>query len=359
MTEKVNQSVNAVAVDLFCGAGGLTCGLIKAGIPVVAGYDLDETCKYPYEHNNAGAKLVPKDVSDLTGRAISRQYPKNSIRILVGCAPCTPFTKYTWGNEGKSGAKWDLLNEFSRIIRELRPDIVSMENVPQLQTHRVFKAFLKTLREEAFHFTKDKSKWVVYCPDYGMPQRRSRLVILASRLGDIELIEPTHSAMQFKTVRHAIAALPRLGAGKICPTDSLHRSASLTQTNLLRIRASKAGGCWRDWPPDLVAACHRKKNGKTYPSVYGRMSWDSPAPTITTQFYGFGNGRFGHPEQNRALSLREGAIIQTFPKSYQFVEVDDECSFKAVGRLIGNAVPVRLGTVIGRSINAHLASGGE
>jgi DNA (cytosine-5)-methyltransferase 1 len=89
------------------------------------------------------------------------------------------------------------------------------------------------------------------------------------------------------------------------------------------------------------------------------MSWDSPAPTITTQFYGFGNGRFGHPEQNRALSLREGAIIQTFPKSYQFVEVDDECSFKAVGRLIGNAVPVRLGTVIGRSINAHLASGGE
>lgn len=356
MPKKVKPKVTPVAVDLFCGAGGLTCGLNKAGISVVAGYDTDETCKYPYEHNNPGVKFVAKDVSNVSSRLLTRHYPKNSIRVLVGCAPCTPFTKYTWGDEGKTGEKWDLLNEFARLIREVRPDIVSMENVPQVQYHTVFKSFLKTLRDEGFHFTEDPAKWVIYCPDYGMPQRRSRLVILASRLGDIELMPPTHLPSQRKTLRSAIAGLPRLQAGKVCSSDALHRSPKLAKINLRRIRASQPGGCWRDWPEELVALCHRKKKGKTYPSVYGRMSWDSPSSTITTQFYGFGNGRFGHPEQNRALSLREGAILQTFPKSYQFVPPDGPYSFKTIGRMIGNAVPVRLGAIVGKSINAHLAA---
>jgi len=136
-------------------------------------------------------------------------------------------------------------------------------------------------------------------------------------------------------------------------TDRLHQSAGLDPINLKRIKASVPGGTWRDWPKDLVAECHKKRSGKTYPSVYGRMVWDAPSPTITTQFYGFGNGRFGHPEQNRAISLREGAVLQSFPKSYKFVAPGTPISFTSVGRLIGNSVPVKLGKAIGQSFVDH------
>ena len=125
-----------------------------------------------------------------------------------------------------------------------------------------------------------------------------------------------------------------------------------------RIKASRPGGSWRDWDEDLVADCHKKGSGKTYPSVYGRMSWDELAPTMTTQFYGFGNGRFGHPEQNRALSLREGAILQSFPRSYKFARKGEQIFRKTVGRLIGNAVPVKLGEAIGKSILRHIGEFG-
>jgi len=139
----------------------------------------------------------------------------------------------------------------------------------------------------------------------------------------------------------------------------MHRTSRLSVLNLRRIRCSKPGGSWRDWPHRLVAKCHKTKTGKKYPSVYGRMEWDHPSPTITTQFYGFGNGRFGHPDQDRAISLREGAILQTFPKHYEFVKPNGEYHVKAIGRMIGNAVPVRLGQVIGQTIRRHLSQHGQ
>jgi DNA (cytosine-5)-methyltransferase 1 len=147
--------------------------------------------------------------------------------------------------------------------------------------------------------------------------------------------------------------MPVLAAGARDPDDSLHMASGLADINLRRIQSSKPGGTWRDWDSDLVAACHRLKTGKTFPSVYGRMNWDEASPTITTQFFGFGNGRFGHPEQDRALSLREGALLQTFPPKYGFVPPGEETYFKTVGRLIGNAVPVRLGQVVAQSLVRH------
>ena len=113
-------------------------------------------------------------------------------------------------------------------------------------------------------------------------------------------------------------------------------------------------GSWRDWPEELIADCHKKVQGSTYSSVYGRMSWNKPSPTITTQFYGFGNGRFGHPDQNRAISLREGAILQTFDETYKFAPDARSINFRTLGRMIGNAVPVRLGQVVGQSIVEHI-----
>lgn len=349
----------AVAVDLFCGAGGLTRGLLNAGIPVVAGYDTDETCRFPFEKNNVPAVFHNKDVSELTGADLASHYPEGSIRILVGCAPCVTFSRYTQRLKRTRDPKWSLLRQFARLVRELQPDVVSMENVPELQYHSIFKEFLRALRREGYHFSNDPEKRVVYCPDYGLPQHRSRLVILASRIGPIEMIPRTHRPKEHRTVRDVLSRLPSLDAGRRSARDRLHRASALSTLNLRRIRHSKPGGTWREWPEDIVADCHKAETGETYPSVYGRMEWDRPSPTITTQFYGFGNGRFGHPEQDRALSLREGAILQSFPKRYAFVKPRATYSFKDVGRMIGNAVPVRLGKAIGRSIKAHLEKHGR
>jgi len=167
------------------------------------------------------------------------------------------------------------------------------------------------------------------------------------------MIKPTHDSPQ--TVRQAIGHLRPLEAGEATSGDKLHMSAKLSEKNLQRIRISKPGGTWRDWPEYLIADCHRADSGQTYPGVYARMEWDKPAPTMTTQCFGFGNGRFGHPEQDRAISLREAAILQSFPRDYAFIPEEGEVSFKVMGRLIGNAVPVNLGRAIARSIKNHLA----
>jgi DNA (cytosine-5)-methyltransferase 1 len=350
--------IELTAVDLFCGAGGLTRGLLDSGIRVVAGYDIDEGCRFPYEHNNPPAKFYRQSVKDLTGKQLLEHYARGCVRILVGCAPCVTFSKYTQGWNRTRDPKWGLLRDFGRLVRELEPDIVSMENVPELQRHSVFDHFLAVLEDEGFHFPADRCDQLAYCPDYGIPQRRTRLVILASRLGPISLVPPTHDRANYPTVFQALSSLPKLGAGGECSEDPLHRTSAVSALNLQRLRSSKPGGSWRDWPVELRAKCHSKKTGKTYPSVYGRMEWHEPSPTITTQFYGFGNGRFGHPEQDRGLSLREGAILQSFPADYAFVKPGARYHFKTIGRMIGNAVPVRLGEIIGMSIKIHVRQHG-
>ena len=215
---------------------------------------------------------------------------------------------------------------------------------------KVFKNFLSLLESEGYSvFWK-----IVKCQNYGIPQTRSRLVLLASKLGEIKLIPETHGSSKYKTVRNSISGLPRIKAGQMHKKDRLHVSSHLAEQNLERIQASKPGGSWKDWNEDLRASCHRIKSGKTYRSVYGRMEWNKPAPTITTQFYGFGNGRFGHPTQDRAISIREGALLQTFPKGYKFVAPKEDVKIKELGRHIGNAVPPRLGQIIARSIKLHL-----
>jgi DNA (cytosine-5)-methyltransferase 1 len=335
------------SIDLFCGAGGLTRGLIDEGIKVIAGVDIDSACEYPYEHNNK-AKFLKTDVSKLSGDELAKLYPKGSVRVLVGCAPCQPFSKYTQGLNTKADAKWSLLRSFGRLVDEIRPDIVSMENVPQLQKHSIFTEFVETLKKLGYHVSHS----VVFCPDYGVPQHRNRLVLFASKFGAIEIVKPTRK--KYPTVKTAIGSLSALESGEIDDGDPLHRCSSLSELNLRRIRASKPGGTWRDWNSSLVAACHKKKKGKGYSSVYGRMEWNSPSPTITTQFFGFGNGRFGHPDQDRGLSLREGAILQSFPRNYAFVKPGGEYATKTIGQLIGNAVPVKLGRAVGETIKLHL-----
>jgi DNA (cytosine-5)-methyltransferase 1 len=329
-------------VDLFCGIGGLTHGLIRGGIHVLAGIDLDPHCRYPYETNNNGVQFIEKDVRLVSGKDLRRIWGNARFTLLAGCAPCQPFSTYSrGGRDSRKDSKWNLLEEFARIITEAKPDFVTMENVPQLVHHPVFTRFLQSLENYRLWWKP------VECADYGVPQTRKRLVLLASKRGAIKLPASSPSETGPVTVRKAIAHLRSLRAGESDPQDRLHAACSLSALNLCRIRASSPGGTWRNWEPALVAACHRKDSGNTFPSVYGRMEWDTLAPTITTQCFGYGNGRFGHPEQDRAITLREAALLQTFPPSYQFLRPGERVRFNILGRLIGNAVPVRIGEVVG------------
>jgi len=345
----MREKCNIRAIDLFCGAGGLTHGLEQSGIDVVLGVDVDPACKYAFEENNK-ARFCLKAVEDLTEEDLSEAFCSEQLSLLAGCAPCQPFSTYAQGWSSPEDQRWNLLARFGALVEQLNPDIVTMENVPRLEKQEIFKDFIRVLKRAGY----EVSHKVVNCADYGLPQQRRRLVLLASKLGPIKLIEPSHQPENYVTVRDALSSLPQLKAGEVCESDPLHQACSLSPLNLKRIRASKPGGTWRDWDQRLVAECHKKKSGKTYPGVYGRMSWDESAPTVTTQYFGFGNGRFGHPEQDRAISLREGAILQSFPQDYKFVPKGAPIYRKAVGRLIGNAVPVKLGEAIGRSIVKHV-----
>ena len=345
------QDADLYAIDLFCGAGGLTHGLVTEGIPVVAGYDLDPACKFPFEHNNNDAKFIQADLTDVNSTDLLQRWPEGKLRLLAGCAPCQPFSTYSQGRDTSKDAKWKLLYAFGDLIRECQPELVTMENVPQLPKHQVFDDFVATLKDQGYYVHWE----VVYCPDYGLPQQRKRLVLLASKLGPIALIFPTHTPENYVTVRDVIKDLPKIAAGETHSTDPLHKASKVNALNMSRLQQSRPGGTWRDWEKNLVAKCHRKKSGKTFPGVYGRMTWEKPAPTMTTLCYGFGNGRFGHPEQDRAISLREAALFQTFPANYQFTSPETPVQMRTVGRLIGNAVPVELGKVVARSIKAHLA----
>ena len=352
MVEKVMNKVAAhsvYAVDLFCGAGGLTCGLEKSGISVNLGIDIDPACEYPYSENN-NADFLLKSIDKVSSLELDEAFGGNEYRLLAGCAPCQTFSKYNQKADA-SDKRWWLLQEFERLIKECQPELVTMENVPGLMTQQVFFDFVDTLKKLNYHIDYQ----IVNCADYGLPQQRNRLVLLASRLGAIKLLKFSELNVRRRTVHHAINKLPPLRAGEVDPNDPLHSSAALNEINLERIKASKPGGTWHDWPEELVAACHKKKSGKGYRSVYGRMRWDAPAPTITTQYYGFGNGRFGHPEQDRAISLREGAIFQGFPKKYKFIDPENPVGTTVIGRMIGNAVPVKLGEIIGKSVLLHIS----
>lgn len=344
-------SMNASAIDIFCGIGGLSYGLTKAGIPVVAGVDIDGFCKYPYE-KNVRAEFVLRDASDLRGDEINERYWSNDVlKILAGCAPCQPFSAHANKIKDKTRTKkWWLLNEFGRLVSETNPHIVVMENVPNLANQEIFTDFVTLLEQNGYYVSYSN----VYCPDYGIPQKRRRLILLASIYGEIALLPGTHSKDEYVTLRQAIGHLPPVEAGEVCKNDPLHRTANLSPVNLQRIKASRPNGTWLDWSEDLQLECHKKKTGRSYKAVYGRMAWDEPSPTITTQFYNYGTGRFGHPVQNRALTIREAAILQTFPGDFEFCEDGESISLNRLSTYIGNAVPVKLAIVVGNSILHHL-----
>jgi DNA (cytosine-5)-methyltransferase 1 len=337
------------AVDLFCGAGGLSHGLQEAGISVVAGVDVDPACRYPFEAN-IDAAFLDRDIEEIRAAHLDRLWPEGSVRVLTGCAPCQPFSPHRRGADTSEEEEWSLLDEFKRLALATLPEIVTMENVPRVSGTNVFRRFVNALVGADYHVAWRSCHGV----DYGLPQGRRRLVLLASRVDPIEIPHGPLRGTRPRTVRDAIGALPPIAAGQTHADDRLHASRALSEINLKRIRASTPGGTWEEWPEELRVPCHRRASGRTFRNPYGRMEWDKPSPTITTLAHNYGTGRFGHPEQDRPISLREAALLQGFPREYRFVRPHEPVSFSGLGRLIGNAVPPPLGRAIGAAIVAHV-----
>jgi DNA (cytosine-5)-methyltransferase 1 len=336
-------------IDLFCGIGGLTHGFIKEGFEAIAGIDYDETCKFAFEKNN-NAPFLHQDLTVTHSDDIRNLFEGEKVKILVGCAPCQAFSMLN--NKNLQNEKWKLLYSFGRIITDIKPDVISMENVPNLvnfDSGRVFHDFVTTLENAGYSVTYE----VINAKHYGVPQNRNRLILIASLHGKVHFLPPTHKE-KIVTLREAIGDLPEISQGETHDTDKLHLARRLTPINQRRIAATSEGGSWKEWPDELVLECHKKASGKTYRSVYGRMRWNDVSPTLTTQCTGLGNGRFGHPQQNRAISLREAAILQSFPRNYELIDPNRPQSISNLERHIGNAVPVLLGNFVAKTIKAHL-----
>ena len=327
-----------IAIDFFCGGGGLTRGLLNAGITVLGGYDNCQDYRDTYEKNN-NCKFKCMDIRDLKEPQIYKEFPQiygnEDNLLLAGCAPCQPFSSQ---RRTKSiHADVNLLIEFGRIVEAIKPAHILVENVPGLKGKGkiVFDSFISMIEKNEYYY----SYRITNAKDYGVPQNRKRLVLIASRY--FKPIIPVgiygRNKKPYVTVREAIGHYPLIEAGEKDIVIPNHVVSSLSELNLKRIKATPhSGGDRRSWPSELILACH--SNGHTgHTDVYGRMAWDKEAPTLTARCYSLSNGRYGHPEQNRAISLREAAALQTFNDEYIFYG-----NMVSIGKQIGNAVPVKM-----------------
>lgn len=345
--KNANDGAKLYAIDFFCGAGGLTRGFLDAGLEVLLGIDADSGCEETYTRNNRPAKFLCADIATLHPSSIKhylRGIRRNQL-VFVACAPCQPFA--ILNKSGGSGRDALLLREFARFVRYYRPGFVVLENVPGIARVRgasTLARFKSLLRNLDYKLDED----VLDAKNYGVPQTRRRYILLARRKGKIELPLATHGPGQkpFRTVRQAISHLPRVKAGHSHRSIPNHRASPLSPSNLQRLRATPPdGGDRRSWPTELVLKCH--KNGHDgHTDVYGRMFWDRYAPTLTGKCNSLSNGRYGHPTQTRAITLREAAALQSFRDSYRFY--GSEVSH--IAQRIGNAVPV----LFARSLGLHL-----
>jgi DNA (cytosine-5)-methyltransferase 1 len=339
------------AVDFFCGAGGMSYGLTKAGIRLIAGIDLDPDCEKTYTSNIKGAKYLREDITRLTCYQLQEKLQltvDDDSLIFAGCSPCQYWSKIQT-DKTKSQKSAFLLKSFQKFIRHFRPGFVLIENVPGLMTNKresILPSFLRFLKRNKYSFDDG----IVNSNHYGVPQNRFRYVLVATRLSvKIKLPEPKNDPDLIVRKYLGIAnGFKKIRSGTEDKSVFHHTAAGLSEKNLKRISiTAKNGGDRSAWENDshLIIPAY-EGNEKIFRDVYSRMYWDRPAPTITTRFNSFSNGRFGHPDENRAISLREGATLQTFPKSYRFI-ADNKAT---IARHIGNAVPPALAEKLGKQL---------
>lgn len=345
------QKKNLKAVDFFCSGGGMSYGMQQAGIEILAGIDFDKTCEETYTSNIKGAKFIHADVFDLKETELEKKLSlKKSDKnlVLIGCSPCQ-FWSIINTDKNKSEKSKDLLKEFRRFVQYFTPGYVVVENVPGVlrrKTESGLEDFISWLKENKYKVHFD----VHEMSNYGVPQHRRRFTLIANKVTKEEL-EPVKTKGRKLTVRDVLGTengFPKVKAGHKDETSFMHVVAGLKEINLKRLALTKKDGGTRLAYADneeLAPDCH-KNDKDNFKDTYGRMWWDRPSPTITTKFFSISNGRFVHPEENRAISLREGAVLQSFPKDYIFKTT----SISNTARMIGNAVPPKYAQAIGKAI---------
>lgn len=331
----------AIAIDMFCGCGGVTEGLKQAGFTVVAAVDNDPICCQTYRLNHPEVNLFEKDICRTSARSIKTVLGKRKLDLLVVCAPCQPFSRLN--RSDKPDERVYLILQSIRFAKALKPKYVLFENVPGIAKNALVINQLKSEFIKLGYFLSDPTQ--IDAADYGVPQRRVRCVIIASRKKSVALPAPTTPAGHRVTVRDAIGSLPV--AGLINPEDPLHVCRKHSQITIDRLQhISHNGGSRDELPLHLVLPCHKKLDDvgdvTHYSDVYGRMRWDTVAPTLTTGCTDVTKGRYAHPVFDRALTLREAALLQTFPMKYYFYGNSGQ-----IARQIGNAVPVNLAKNLG------------
>jgi len=346
---------NLKAVDFFCSGGGMSYGIQESGIKILAGIDVDINCKETYIANIKGAEFIHADVFELKENDLENQLnlkKDDDELVLIGCSPCQ-FWSIINTDKTKSKESKNLLIEFSRFVKYFNPGYVVVENVPGVLRKKEESGL------EKFIFWLENNNYKVHfdvhnVSDYGVPQNRKRFTLIANRVSD-KVLKPTKLIGNKLTVRDVIGehnGFPKIKAGHKDDTNFNHSVPKLSEVNLKRLKkVKKDGGNRLGFANDaeLQLKCFIGKDN-SFKDTFGRLWWDKPSPTITTKFFSVSNGRFVHPEEHRALSLREGAVLQSFPKNYKF----EGSSTATIARIIGNAVPPEYARKIGQAIYKSL-----
>jgi len=355
--KKQDMSHQFTAIDLFSGAGGLSVGLKEAGFNVVAAVEIDKAAVDTYKKNHPEVVVLDKDIREVSGGEILHKTGKMKINLIAGCPPCQGFSTLT-DKKNRDDPRNQLVIQMGRLVEELKPDICMLENVPGLagRGSPLLEEFTSKLEELGYIITKN----VLQMADYGVPQSRKRLVLLAGKGFKVELPKPTHARIPKKgqdawvTLRESLEkdrkpisyfyAKQNGGAKKY----NWHVTRDLKPISIQRLKHLKPGASRMTLPMHLRPACHR--NSKGFPNVYARMNWDDVAPTMTSGCTTLSSGRFGHPEEDRTISVREAATIQTFPENYVF----ETETIEKVCEMIGNALPCRFAEIVSRQCKAAL-----
>lgn len=339
------------AVDFFCSGGGMTSGFRKAGIKVLGGIDIDLECKETYTFNNPGSEFIHADIKKLPFSVLKKKLKikQNDKRLIfIGCSPCQ-YWSIVQTDKTKAKKTKNLLKYFQHFVEYFNPGYIVIENVPGILSNlseSPLRNFLNFLIRKEYIFQYD----VIDASHYGVPQTRKRFLLIASRVSKKVTLPLPDTLNDLPTVRKYIgdkSLFYPIIAGHKDTTDFLHSASGLSQNNICRLALTPHDGgtriAWKD--TELQIPAYLDKDDSFY-DVYGRMFWDKPGPTLTTKFYSISNGRFAHPEQNRAISLREGATLQTFELNYKF----KTNSIASTARIIGNAVPPALSCRIANAI---------
>jgi DNA (cytosine-5)-methyltransferase 1 len=341
--KSTNSNKEYHAIDLFSGCGGLSEGLRQAGFNVIAALELDAQAAKCYAMNHRNTTLIQKDIRRVTSTDIIKILGDKKLHLLAGCPPCQGFSSVRRLNKKKSARdpRNSLILDFIRLVKKLKPLTIMLENVAALKDYYLFKELIRTLERTGYQIDYD----IVNVADYGVPQRRKRLVMVGSLLGEVKIAPVTGER---STVRNAIGDLTSVKKTR----DPLHR---ITADHTKKVREMiklipRNGGSRADLPKEYELKCHKKKN-IGFKDIYGRLRWNDVSSTITGGCLNPSKGRFLHPKENRVITPREAALLQTFPAQYRF-PINIPKGVLAV--LIGNALPPKFSRIQAKHLLNHI-----